>query len=201
MDQFIEDVINMGIPRTEIVRLGSSAKASLSVRDLSMKDATSQVKLTREQCDILDWLKQKARNEEESLQQAFSGLEQQSPSKDDILEHLEFRDEGPRFFSAFAVPKRNDGIVYTGTKGKAIDSNFYLLDRWCRGQDATPFATEARATSNSVLHSSMHGLTELLEHYTGGLNTSFCGRGDFSSCTVLDITITLASTSLDEGNG
>jgi hypothetical protein len=134
----------MGVPRTEIVRLGSSAKASLSVRDLSMKDAASQVKLTREQCDILDWIKQKARDEGESLQQAFSGLEQQAPSKDDILEHLEFRDEGPPFFSAFAVPTRNDGTVYTGTKGKAIDSNFYLLERWCRGKDATPFKKVAQ---------------------------------------------------------
>ncbi|RYP80552.1 hypothetical protein DL769_002400 [Monosporascus sp. CRB-8-3] len=144
LDQFIEDLIKLGIPRTEIVRLGSSRKATPSVRDLSMKDAASQVKLTREQCNILDWIRRKAQDEGESLQQAFSGLEQQAPSRDDILEHLEFLTEGPPFFSAFEVPTRNDGTVHVGKKGKAIDSTFYLLDRWCRGKDATPFKRVAQ---------------------------------------------------------
>ncbi|RYP13854.1 hypothetical protein DL767_010543 [Monosporascus sp. MG133] len=144
LDQFIEDLIKLGIPRTEIVRLGSPQKATPSVRDLSMKDAASLVRLTREQCDILDWIRRKARDEGESLQQAFSGLEQQAPSRDDILEHLEFLTEGPPFFSAFEVPTRDDGTVHVGKKGKAIDSTFYLLDRWCRGKDATPFKRVAQ---------------------------------------------------------
>ena len=126
------------------MRLGSSAKAAPAVRDLSMKDAASQVKLTREQCDILDWMKKKARDEGESLAQAFSGLEQQAPSRDDILEHLEFLAEGPPFFSAFTVPTSNDGVLHVGKKGKAINSSFYLLDRWCRGKDASPFAKMAQ---------------------------------------------------------
>ncbi|KAL7619886.1 hypothetical protein AAE478_010433 [Parahypoxylon ruwenzoriense] len=144
LDQFIEDIIKLGVPRTEIVRLGSSRKATPSVRDLSMKDAASLVRLTREQCNILDWVRRKAQDEGENLQQAFSGLEQQAPSRGDILEHLEFLTEGPPFFSAFEVPKRDDGTVHIGKKGKAIDSDFYLLDRWCRGKDATPFKRAAQ---------------------------------------------------------
>ncbi len=31
-----------------------------------------------------------------------------------------------------------------GKKGKAIDSTFYLLDRWCRGKDAHPFKRAAQ---------------------------------------------------------
>jgi hypothetical protein len=130
LDQFIDDIINMGVPRTKIVRLGSSKKASLSVRDLCMQDAISQVKLTREQHDIITWIKRSAQDEGESLKQVFSTLEQQAASKGDILEHLEFLHEGPPFFSAFAVPERDDGTVHVGRKGKAVDGNFYLLDRW-----------------------------------------------------------------------
>jgi hypothetical protein len=139
LDQFIDDLIKLGIPRAAIVRLGSARKAAPSVRDLSMQDAASQVRLTREQCDILDWIRSEAQDEGESLKQAFSGLEQQAPTRKDILEHLEFLTEGPPFFSAFEVPTRNDGATNVGKKGKAIDSTFYLLDRWCRGKDATPF--------------------------------------------------------------
>lgn len=95
LDQFIEDLIKLGIPRKEIVRLGSSKKATTSVQDLSMRDAAQLVRLTREQCDILDWMKKGAQDEGKSLEQAFSGLEQGATSRTDILEHLEFLTEGP----------------------------------------------------------------------------------------------------------
>ncbi len=144
LDQFIEDLIKLGIPRKEIVRLGSSKKATTSVQDLSMRDAAQLVRLTREQCDILDWMKKGAQDEGKSLEQAFSGLEQGATSRTDILEHLEFLTEGPPFFSAFEVPKGDDGTTYVGKKGKAIDSTFYLLDRWCRGKDAHPFKRAAQ---------------------------------------------------------
>ncbi|RFU29842.1 hypothetical protein B7463_g6507, partial [Scytalidium lignicola] len=139
LDQFLEDIIKLGIPRSEIVRLGS--KPAPSVRDLSMKDAASKVKLTREQCNILDLTKREAQDEGESLAMAFSSLEQAVPSKQDILEYLEFLTEGPPFFSAFKVPTRSDGTINVGKKGKAI-GRFYLLDRWFRGKDAAPFKME-----------------------------------------------------------
>jgi len=104
LDQFIKDLIKLGIPRAQIVRLGSTQKAAPSVRDLSMKDAASLVRLTREQCDILDWIRRQAQDEGQSLQDAFAGLEQETSSKQDILEHLEFLTESPPFFSAFEVP-------------------------------------------------------------------------------------------------
>ncbi|RYC61801.1 hypothetical protein CHU98_g4418 [Xylaria longipes] len=144
LDQFIEDLIKLGIPKKEIVRLGSSKKAAASVQDLVMRDAAQLVKLTREQCEILDWMKKGARDEGKSLEQAFLGLEQQALPRAEILEHLEFLTEGPPFFSAFEVPKRDDGTTYVGKKGKALDSTFYLLDQWCRGKDAWPFKRVAQ---------------------------------------------------------
>ncbi|KAH8691554.1 P-loop containing nucleoside triphosphate hydrolase protein [Talaromyces proteolyticus] len=144
LDQFLIDLIDLGISKTEIVRLGSAKKAAASVRDLSIKDAASLVRLTREQCQMLDWVKAKVRDEGDTLQQAFTGLEQQAPSKDDILEHLEFLTEGPPFFAAFQVPQRNDGIVHVGKNGKMKFNASYLLDRWRRGKDATPFKKMAQ---------------------------------------------------------
>ncbi|KAI1273974.1 P-loop containing nucleoside triphosphate hydrolase protein [Xylaria sp. FL0933] len=143
LDQFIDDLITLGIPRKDVVRLGSSKKATTSVQDLSMRDASQQVKLTREQCDILDWMRAEAKEEGKGLEQAFKSLEQQASSRDEILEHLEFLSEGPPFFSAFQVPTTDDGTIYVGKKGKAIDK-FHLLERWCRGKDAWPFKREAQ---------------------------------------------------------
>ncbi|KAI1122113.1 P-loop containing nucleoside triphosphate hydrolase protein [Nemania abortiva] len=144
LDQFIEDLIKLGIPRKDMIRLGSSKKATTSVQDLSMRDAAKLVKLTREQCEILDWMRRGAQDEGQSLERAFSVLQQQAPSRDEILEHLEFLTEGPPFFSAFEVPKRDDGTTYVGKKGKAIDGTFYLLDQWCRGKDVGPFRRVAQ---------------------------------------------------------
>ena len=109
-----------------------------------MRDAAFSVRLTREQCDILDLEKKKAQDEGKALHQAFDCLDQQAPSKRDLLEHLEFLTDGPPFFAAFEVPTRNDGTVHVGKKGKAIDSTFHLLDQWCRGKDATPFKRVAQ---------------------------------------------------------
>ncbi|KAI0107176.1 P-loop containing nucleoside triphosphate hydrolase protein [Nemania sp. FL0031] len=144
LDQFIEDLIKLGIPRKDIVRLGSSKKATAFVQDLSMRDAAQLVRLTREQCEILDYMRKGAQDEGKSLERAFSVLQQQAPSRDEILEHLEFLAGGPPFFLAFEVPKRDDGTTYVGKKGKAIDGTFYLLDRWCRGKDAWPFGKVAQ---------------------------------------------------------
>ncbi|KAJ8132326.1 hypothetical protein O1611_g1297 [Lasiodiplodia mahajangana] len=144
LDQFIEDLIKLGIPRKDIVRLGSPKKAAAFVQDLSMGDAARLVKLTREQCEILDYRRKGAQDEGKSLERAFSVLQQQTPSRDEILEHLEFLTGGPPFFSAFLVPKRDDGTTYVGKKGKAIDNTFYLLDRWCRGKDPWPFGRVAQ---------------------------------------------------------
>ncbi|KAK5630234.1 hypothetical protein RRF57_005949 [Xylaria bambusicola] len=139
LDQFIEDLMNLGIQKSEIVRLGSTMKAATTVRDLSMKDAAQQVKLTKEQWNMLDLMRKGAQEEGKSLEQAFLELEQQAPSKGEILDYLEFLTEGLPFFEAFQVPKREDGATYVGKKGKAIDGTFYLLDQWCRGKNAGQF--------------------------------------------------------------
>lgn len=144
LDQLLIDLIKLGIPKGEIVRLGSPRKADPSVRDLAIKDAASLVRLTRQQCEMLDLIKKKVQDEGNTLQQAFTGLEKQAPSKDDILAHLEFLTDGLPFFEAFQVPPQKDGVVHVGKKGKTKFNVSYLLDRWRRGKDATPFKKVAQ---------------------------------------------------------
>ena len=138
LDQFLEDLLNMGIPDEDMVRLGSVNKATPRTRSLAIRQATSNVSLSREQCQILDMAKAESSDEGDRLRHAFANIEQAKFPKDDILEHLEFRSTGPPYYSAFEIPSERNEMVKIGKKGKAVD-RFYLLDRWCRGKDAGTF--------------------------------------------------------------
>jgi hypothetical protein len=144
LDQFLEDLLNMGIPDEDIVRLGSVNKATPRTRCLAIRQATSSVKLSREQCQILDMARKESSDEGDRLRDVSKNLEQGKFSKDDVLEHLEFRSAGPPFYSAFEVPNEQGEMVKVGKKGKAAD-RFYLLDRWWRGNDAGIFEEIATA--------------------------------------------------------
>ena len=144
LDQFLEDLLNMGIPDEDMVRLGSVNKATPRTRPLAIRQATSSVRLSREQFQILDMAKTESSDEGDRLRHAFMNLEQAKFSKDDILEHLEFRSAGLPYYSAFEVPSERNEMVKIGKKGKAVD-RFYLLDRWWRGKDAGTFKKIAAA--------------------------------------------------------
>ena len=134
----------MGIPDKDVVRLGSANKATTRTQSLAIKQATYNVKLRREQCQMLDMARQESSAEGDRLRDAFANLGPANFSKDDILEHLEFRSEGPPFYSAFETPNEQGGMVRVGKRGKAVD-RFYLLDRWWRGKDAGMFKKNAAA--------------------------------------------------------
>lgn len=135
LDQFLEDLLDLGIPASSIVRLGSSAKATSRTQPLSLKELRSSVKMDPVQWTILNMQKIHLNDEEQSLANAFNAFRAADASKFEILEHLEFQTDGPPFFDALRVPEEEGNMVRVGKKGRAVDS-FYLLDRWCRGKDA-----------------------------------------------------------------
>lgn len=136
LDQFLEDLLDLGIPATDIVRLGSTKKATARTRLLSLHEMRASVKFTGLQHIIIDMAKENVSSESNSLQSAFSDFSQMSFSKSEILDHVEFLSEGPRYFDALEVP--DEGMTRVGRKGKAVDK-FYLFDRWFRGKDAGMF--------------------------------------------------------------
>jgi len=141
LDQFLGDLLKLGILESDIVRLGSIKKATARSQAISLTQMRSSVRLTREQYEMLNLMKLKASKASHTLREAFAGFQQADPSKSDILEHLEFRSEGPPFFGAFEIPGDRDDMMRVGRKGK-VANRFYLLDRWCRGKDAGIFQRE-----------------------------------------------------------
>lgn len=145
LDQFLEELLDLGISKEDIVRLGSPKKATNRTRPLSLTEQRTNIKLTKDQWGMLNSAKQKVTLEGLALQRAFKALREANPGRSAILEYLEFQSDSLPFFDAFQVPEQEDNMVVVGKKGKRVDS-YYLLDRWCRGEDAGVFnATSGKA--------------------------------------------------------
>lgn len=145
LDQFLEDLLDLGIPAGDIVRLGSSKKATVRTQPLSLTELRSNIRLNQDQWRMLNSAKQDVAREDQNLKKAFQDLRKANPGRSAILEYLEFQPDGLPFFDAFQVPEQMDNMVRVGRKGKVMDS-YYLLDRWSRGEDGGVF----KATSGTA---------------------------------------------------
>jgi SpoVK/Ycf46/Vps4 family AAA+-type ATPase len=132
LDQFLEDLMDIGIPSSTMVRLGG--KSTDRTKPLMLREQ-AVVKLDQTQWAQIDKLKQKLQKHETRLQDVFKRFRAANVQKIHLMEFLEFLSEDLPFFDAFTVPKdKEDGMTRVGKKGKAM-SPFYLLDRWTRGED------------------------------------------------------------------
>ncbi|KUJ19424.1 uncharacterized protein LY89DRAFT_667379 [Mollisia scopiformis] len=131
LDQFLEDLMKVGIPDTDIVRLGSKGTHRTNPLRLRFQPPG---KLTPTQWAETDRLKLRLAQHEKRLREAFKTYESANITKKQIMEYLEFASEDLPFFEAFAVPDESeDNMTRVGKRGKKVDS-FYLLDRWIRNQ-------------------------------------------------------------------
>ena len=132
LDQFLEDLMDIGIPTSAMVRLGG--KSTDRTKPLMIREQGS-INLDRTQWAQIDKLKQNLQKHETRLQDAFKRFRTANVSKLHLMEFLEFLSEDLPFFDAFTVPKDGeDGMTRIGRKGKAMGP-FYLLDRWIRGEN------------------------------------------------------------------
>jgi AAA domain len=129
LDQFLEDLMDIGIPPSAMVRLGG--KSTDKTKPLMIREQAC-VKLDQTQWAQINKLKQKLQAHETRLRDAFKRFQAANVQKTHLMEFLEFQSDDLPFFDAFLVPKDNDGMTRVGKKGKAI-SPFYLLDRWING--------------------------------------------------------------------
>ena len=130
LDQFLEDLINIGIPRSEIVRIGS--KANQATADLSLQSLkkSSGFQMSRYDWEKVEDLREVRNRSMKSLQRAYSAATaRHRPIMDYLATHH------PKYAAAFRVPESKDKTQIVGKGGKAIGPN-YLLDRWLKGQDA-----------------------------------------------------------------
>lgn len=131
LDQFLEDLLDIGIPSSAMVRLGG--KSTDRTKPLMIREQAG-VRLDQTQWAQIDKIKQRLQNHETRLQDAFNRFRAANVQKIHLMEFLEFLSGDLPFFDALTVPKDGeDGMTRVGKKGKAMNP-FYLLDRWIRGE-------------------------------------------------------------------
>lgn len=130
LDQFLEDLMDIGIPSTAMVRLGG--KSTDRTKPLMIREQASGG-LDRTQWKQIDKIKDQLELHEARLHDAFSRFRAVNVQKTQLMEYLEFSSEDLPFFDTFTVPKGEENdMTRVGKKGKAMDA-FYLLDQWIRG--------------------------------------------------------------------
>ena len=136
LDQFLEDLMDIGIPKHEMVRIGGKSTprtAPLSLQTLSQSARCQSRKNISQEINSL-YTRADALNTE--LDEAFTQYRSFNPGFQDIIQHLTI--DHSDIAAAFYVPASEDGALVVGKKGKAIEP-CYLLRRWYYGQNAGIF--------------------------------------------------------------
>ena len=144
LDQFLEDLLDIGISAEHMVRLG--AKSTPRTEPLQLNKQSSR---GRQPYDLINALREEAEDHETSSRQLLSSLQSFKLNWRSLMEYLEFSDDdGFDFFSAFQVPDNPDGKI-VGRKGKAITDNC-LYERWRDGHDAGVLKSSISADHESI---------------------------------------------------
>ncbi|KAL4786945.1 P-loop containing nucleoside triphosphate hydrolase protein [Aspergillus varians] len=129
LDQFLEDLMDIGIESSKIVRLGS--KSSQRTASLSLSTQQSNYRRSVENWRILNELTGKVRTLHTDSSEAFNAYSNFKLNYGTIMEFLEF--EESEFFEAFTPPVQLDGMILVGEGGKHVTGT-YLFDRWSQGK-------------------------------------------------------------------
>ncbi|KZT00352.1 P-loop containing nucleoside triphosphate hydrolase protein [Laetiporus sulphureus 93-53] len=138
LDQFLEDLLNIGIPENSIVRLGS--KSTARTASLTLQQRGRVYRMSRTEWGEVDQLKEAAERLAKHLEDTFTRYVSATVSLGEMLEYLEF--EYPEYCEAFTVPQSMDGMTLVKKGGKAVDK-LYLLSQWVRGFHAGIFRNHA----------------------------------------------------------
>ncbi|KAG1720035.1 P-loop containing nucleoside triphosphate hydrolase protein, partial [Suillus occidentalis] len=139
LDQFLEDLLKIGIPDINMVRLGGRANAQ--VAHLGMTGQKKE-RFTRSKADwtIIDNLKSSSTFHCNALETAMGRFIGSKIGFKDVLTYIEF--EEPTYFDAFHVSEYDGaGMTRVGKDGKPVDAE-ELIFRWARGFDAGQFKSE-----------------------------------------------------------
>lgn len=142
LDQFLEDLLDNGIPPQSVVRLGSKSTPRTAPLNLFERQRTGGYNKSRTGWEIVNKLENLVEDYRTELSVELKSYTQTGVSWKDILAYLEFSDDDDHFYPALLVPDEEDGMTRVGKGGKEIKPD-YLYDRWSRGEDAGIFKKHA----------------------------------------------------------
>lgn len=121
LDQFLEELLDIGIPPDGIVRLGS--KSTPRTASLNIFDQKSSYKRSQSAWEIINQLKTQAEDIQRCLTTEFKSYNTYSVTWKDILAHLEFPEEDAHFYEALSTPQPENGMIRIEKRGKRVGTN------------------------------------------------------------------------------
>jgi hypothetical protein len=137
LDQFLEELEDVGIPKSDMVRLGS--KSTPRTAPLLLKSQKMNYQRSQATWALINALRTERQILHTELKRAWDSYSGSQVSFATMMEFLEFSEEFERFHDAFAVPAENANWKEIGKKGKTVQPD-YLYNRWVRGLNAGIFA-------------------------------------------------------------
>ncbi|KAK7753526.1 hypothetical protein SLS62_004601 [Diatrype stigma] len=131
LDQFLEELLDAGIPANAMVRLGSKSTDRTSAL---MMPRNSYANIPSECRGIIADLKGEQYELREDISHAFTTYYDFMPSFQAMMDHLEFSQDDRPFYDAFTVPHEDQKWKRVGAKGREVRPD-YLFSRWQEGRN------------------------------------------------------------------
>jgi hypothetical protein len=156
LDQFLEDLMDIGVSPDQMVRLGSKCTEATKPTLLREYDGQKKFWLTIEERKILNALRVEESGLNMELQECSRKLAGRDIHPADILEYLEFSDAFTSAWAAFQVPD-DDGFQMVDSQGKAVEPDT-IYHYWRRGGDVNRMGSLGATLDPSAL--SIWGITK-----------------------------------------
>ena len=150
LDQFLGDLIDIGVEPRCMTRLGSKSSAATAPLLFESQFRVCEARRSKGANSRLYNARMELNETREEIQDMFAKITRRV-SWMDILEHLKFSDDQADqvFWSAFQVPVRDDSFAVVGKKGDKIKED-YLLGRWLQGKNPGAFEKHVTADCRSI---------------------------------------------------
>lgn len=165
LDQFLEDLLDVGIPAADLVRMGAKAKSTLRTLPLLLSEQKGGYRRTRYAWKMIDELRAKAASSAQELHKAFGTYGKVHAGWNELSEYLEFLDDPLPFYEALFVPTDDSGWKRMGKKGKQAGPD-YLFQRWVKGEDPGIFKTKIPESSYAVWQMPLRERQNHLDRWT-----------------------------------
>ncbi|EPE34203.1 P-loop containing nucleoside triphosphate hydrolase [Glarea lozoyensis ATCC 20868] len=168
LDDFLEELLNLGVNPQDMVRLGSKARSTVRTEPLLLHHQKNS--RSSETWGMINALDPEVDELKEELQRAFHefGIGTHSLSWNDIQDYLEMNEEDRLYYDALTIPEENDGWNRVAKKNKRVRHD-YLYLRWKSGDDAGIFAQIAKQAFPSVWAMPMNSRSDLVRKWTRSL--------------------------------
>jgi hypothetical protein len=135
LDQFLGDLMDIGIDSSAIVRLGS--KSTAKTQHLSLKEQKTAYARSQSTWNTIRALSTDGSEQKDTLNASFQAYQKLSGDAASVLDYLEF--EESEYFEALTIPEDESGMSIVGKDGTAVKKD-YLYDRWVKGKNPGPFS-------------------------------------------------------------